>query len=261
MRDLYCVLECDRAHKARTVIRSGDVNFDWDETFDLDLVVNRELDLLIYSWDPQLRHRLCFKGSLHLVPLVRESQMHQVALKVEPRGTLYLKLRYTEPRAAFRRLMSTASRVLLPGQHPPLFGADLESVVQRESGHCAGVASGGGGVPIIVQKCVEEVERRGMDIVGLYRLCGSATKKRILREAFERNPRLVDLSPDSVPDINVITGLLKEYLRELPEPLLTKCLYQMLVDALAVCLPDDPEGNAKLMFSILECLPKSNRVS
>ena len=45
-----------------------------------------------------------------------------------------------------------------------------------------------------------------MDIVGLYRLCGSATKKRILREAFERNPRLVDLSPDSVPDINVITG-------------------------------------------------------
>jgi hypothetical protein len=47
---------------------------------------------------------------------------------------------------------------------------------------------------------------------------------------------------------------------ELPEPLLTKCLYQMLVDALAVCLPDDPEGNAKLMFSILECLPKGNRV-
>ena len=35
----------------------------------------------------------------------------------------------------------------------------------------------------------------------------------------------------------------------------------MLVDALAVCLPDDPEGNAKLMFSILECLPKGNRVS
>ena len=105
MRDLYCVLESDRAHKARTVIRSGDVNFDWDETFDLDLVVNRELDFLIYSWDPQLRHRLCFKGSLHLVPLLRESPLHQVALKVEPRGTLYLKLRYTEPRTAFRRVL------------------------------------------------------------------------------------------------------------------------------------------------------------
>lgn len=56
------------------------------------------------------------------------------------------------------------------------------------------------------------------------------------------------------------TGVLKDYLRELPEPLLTKCLYQMLVDALGVCLPDDPEGNARLLFSIIECLPKPNRV-
>ena len=55
-------------------------------------------------------------------------------------------------------------------------------------------------------------------------------------------------------------GVLKDYLRELPEPLFTKCLYQMMVDALSVCLPDDPEGNAKLMFSILDCLPKVNRV-
>lgn len=87
-------------------------------------------------------------------------------------------------------------------------------------------------VPIIIKRCVEEIERRGLDIIGLYRLCGSATKKRILREAFERNSRSVDLTPDNVPDINVITGVLKDYLRELPEPLFTKCLYQMMVDAL-----------------------------
>lgn len=59
----------------------------------------------------------------------------------------------------------------------------------------------------------------------------------------------------------MLAGVLKDYLRELPEPLFTKCLYQMMVDALSVCLPDDPEGNAKLMFSILDCLPKVNRVS
>lgn len=56
-------------------------------------------------------------------------------------------------------------------------------------------------------------------------------------------------------------GLLKDYLRELPEPLFTKALFDMLDDGLSVCLPDDPQGNAKLMFSILECLPKINRVS
>jgi hypothetical protein len=53
-RDLYCVLECDRVHKARTVVCTGDQNFDWDEVFELDLVDNKELDFLIYSWDPQL---------------------------------------------------------------------------------------------------------------------------------------------------------------------------------------------------------------
>ena len=36
---------------------------------------------------------------------------------------------------------------------------------------------------------------------------------------------------------------------------------QMLVDAVAVFLPNDPDGNAKLVFSILDCLPKANRVS
>lgn len=47
-RDLYCVLECDRVHKARTVVRTGDLVFDWDETFELDLLSNKELDFLIY---------------------------------------------------------------------------------------------------------------------------------------------------------------------------------------------------------------------
>ncbi|XP_076757064.1 rho GTPase activating protein at 100F isoform X6 [Xylocopa sonorina] len=264
LRDLYCVLECDRVHKARTVMRTGDLMFDWDETFELDLVGNRQLDLLVYSWDPQYRHKLCYKGSVHLASLLKESPLHQLAVKVEPRGTIYLRLRYTDAQQTFRRrglpVISLATRVA------PLFGVDLDTVVSRESktggvpgGVSTALAMGVPNVPIIVWRCVEEVERRGLDIIGLYRLCGSATKKRILREAFERNARSVNLSPDNVPDINVITGVLKDYLRELPEPLFTKCLYQMMVDALAVCLPDDPQGNAKLMFSILDCLPKVNK--
>lgn len=44
----------------------------------------------------------------------------------------------------------------------------------------------------------------------------------------------MELTPDHVPDINVITGVLKDYLRELPEPLFTRCLFQMTVDALGM---------------------------
>ncbi|KAG5876003.1 hypothetical protein JTB14_026133 [Gonioctena quinquepunctata] len=252
VRDLYCVLECDRVHKARTVVRTGDLVFDWDESFELDLVNNRELDLLIYSWDPQYRHKLCYKGSVYLPTLLKSGPIHQLALKIEPRGTLYLRLRHTDSHSLYRR---RALSTLTLSRTTPIFGVDLESVVNREcktGGVPGGVATGLVGpqhnIPIIVKRC-------------LYRLCGSATKKRILREAFERNSRSVDLSPDNVPDINVITGVLKDYLRELPEPLFTKCLYQMMVDALGVCLPDDPEGNAKLMFSILDCLPRINRAT
>uniref|UniRef100_A0A1B6E2F1 Rho-GAP domain-containing protein n=1 Tax=Clastoptera arizonana TaxID=38151 RepID=A0A1B6E2F1_9HEMI len=277
MRDLYCVLECDRVHKARTVVRTGDLVFDWDETFELDLVSNKELDLLIYSWDPQYRHKLCYKGSVHLATLLQDSPIHQLALKIEPRGTLYLRLRHTDPYHTFLR---RPKQIILPTRSgvtksltSGIFGADLEGIVNRENvtgGVPGGMATSvtlatqssiNVAVPIIVRRCVEEIERRGLDIIGLYRLCGSATKKRILREAFERNARTVDLSPDNVPDINVITGVLKDYLRELPEPLFTKCLYQMMIDALTVCLPDDPKGNAKLMFSILDCLPRINRAT
>ncbi|KAH8382125.1 hypothetical protein KR009_002020 [Drosophila setifemur] len=252
-RDLYCVIECDRVHKARTVVRSGDLQFDWDESFELDLVGNKQLDVLVYSWDPQHRHKLCYRGAISLSSILRQSPLHQLALKVEPRGTIYIRMRHTDPLALYKRRGLPSLRA----GYPTLFGADLETVVNRESKGAPGCAP----VPIVLRRCVEEVERRGLDIIGLYRLCGSATKKRLLREAFERNSRAVELSPEHVPDINVITGVLKDYLRELPEPLFTRCLFQMTVDALAVCLPDDPEGNAKLMLSILDCLPRANRAT
>lgn len=83
VRDLYCVLECDRIHKARTVVRSGDLQFDWDESFELDLVSNKQLDVLVYSWDPQHRHKLCYRGAVSLSTLLKQSPLHQLALKVK----------------------------------------------------------------------------------------------------------------------------------------------------------------------------------
>ena len=54
--------------------------------------------------------------------------------------------------------------------------------------------------------------------------------------------------------------MLKDFLRELPEPLFTNALYHMLLDATSVHMPGDPGGSAKLMLSVLECLPKANQV-
>ncbi|KAL8575304.1 hypothetical protein ACOMHN_003138 [Nucella lapillus] len=243
LRDLYCVVAVDSLNKARTMIRTGAINFDWDEAFDVDLEDSKEVSFLIYHWDPSYKHRLCFHGSVLLPGYVTSGQRRYVAIKMEPKGILFVTLLYKEPALSLQRLPSVRKNAL--------FGVDLETVIKRENS--------GLNVPLLVKKCVEEVEGRGVDTVGIYRLCGSARRKIMLREAFEKNAAAVDLSPENVSDIHVVTGVLKDYLRELPEPLFTNALYQMLLDALSVRLPSDPEGSAKLMLSILECLPTGNQ--
>jgi len=46
-----------------------------------------------------------------------------------------------------------------------------------------------------------------LQIVGIYRLCGSAIVKKDLRRKLEENAGKVDLSGNNYPDINVITGM------------------------------------------------------
>lgn len=75
---------------------------------------------------------------------------------MEPRGTLYVRVRHTEPHDLFRRRPAAA-------RGAPLFGAELEAVVSREPRppHAPPV-------PLIVRRCVEEIERRGLDIIGTF---------------------------------------------------------------------------------------------
>ncbi|ESO01404.1 hypothetical protein HELRODRAFT_81875 [Helobdella robusta] len=119
-------------------------------------------------------------------------------------------------------------------------------------------------VPWIVRACVRQVELRGIDCVGIYRLCGSYEKLMRLKKELdacvllEFNEDLI--SVDNIPDINVITGLLKQFFLDLPEPLFTGELQDMFIDAINVQIDSDPDGNANLMLSILDCLPKNNLV-
>ena len=193
LRDLYCVIEVDALNKARTMIRTGAINFDWDEAFDIELDgAAREVSFLVYSWDPNTRHRLCFSALVILQSLLQYGSSQRVGLKLEPKGILYLDVQYREAAVALQRTPSLRKNAM--------FGVDLQTLVNREkTGHP---------VPMLVKICVEEVERRGLDHVGIYRLCGAARRKAQLRSEFENSPRTagVDLSPDNVSDINVITG-------------------------------------------------------
>jgi hypothetical protein len=196
LRDLYCVVQVDSLNKARTMIRTGAINFDWDEEYDVDLPAPcdcRQMAFLVYSWDPNTRHRLCFTGSLNLSFIARQQQQQQqqqqkLAVRLEPKGILYVSAQYLDPAATLCRTIASSTA--------NMFGVELGLLAQREDG---------GGVPSIVRQCVLEVERRGIDHVGIYRLCGSARRKAQLRDEINSG-MAVSLAADNVSDINVITG-------------------------------------------------------
>ncbi|CAO3651376.1 unnamed protein product [Mucor fragilis] len=85
-----------------------------------------------------------------------------------------------------------------------------------------------GDIPRIVALCVREVEARGLQSVGIYRLSGPASTIQKYRTAFNKGDR-VSLKEEH--DINAVTGLLKLYFRELRNPLMTHEYYDWFIEA------------------------------
>uniref|UniRef100_A0A8D0H439 Rho-GAP domain-containing protein n=1 Tax=Sphenodon punctatus TaxID=8508 RepID=A0A8D0H439_SPHPU len=89
-----------------------------------------------------------------------------------------------------------------------VFGCPLQALCERERGT----------VPQFVQHCIRTVENRGLDIDGLYRISGNLATIQRLRYKVDHDERL-DLEDGRWEDVHVITGALKLFFRELPEPL------------------------------------------
>ncbi|NXK17781.1 SYDE2 protein, partial [Arenaria interpres] len=187
-REVFCLLQVDAANRARTALLPLKKTFlGLNHTFNLELESARHLKVLVFSWDPaSCRNRLCCHGTVVLPHIFRGGRAQRLAVRLTPRGVLYSKLTLVE-------------RWEDPSQREPrVFGVELGKLVEREKAPTK--------VPLIIQKCLAEIEKRGLKVVGLYRLCGSAAVKKDLRDAFERDSAAVTLSEQLYPDINVITG-------------------------------------------------------
>ncbi|KAI8073872.1 hypothetical protein BC940DRAFT_267047 [Gongronella butleri] len=110
-------------------------------------------------------------------------------------------------------------------------------------------------VPLLVEQCIQAVEVRGMDYEGIYRKSGGAAQMRTVQLAFETNEPLDLQSDDEINDICAVTSVLKQYFRELPNPLLTYELYDNWLDAVRL-----PNNDAKLdrFAELVSQLPKAN---
>uniref|UniRef100_A0A2K6T5H5 Rho GTPase activating protein 45 n=1 Tax=Saimiri boliviensis boliviensis TaxID=39432 RepID=A0A2K6T5H5_SAIBB len=97
------------------------------------------------------------------------------------------------------------------------------------------------GVPFIIKKCVCEIERRALRTKGIYRVNGVKTRVEKLCQAFENGKELVELSQASPHDIS---NVLKLYLRQLPEPLISFRFYHELVGLAKDSLKAEAEAKA-----------------
>lgn len=121
--------------------------------------------------------------------------------------------------------------------------------------------SGGGTVvtpPIVVAACAEWLEEHGhIAMPGIFRIAGShdvyARVKQQLTSPDQR-PELDGLKPADVAD------LLKGFLRELPEPLLTYDNYDPLIAALSEASIGVGERE-KMIAAYLRAVPRSNQVT
>ncbi|KAG0430735.1 hypothetical protein HPB47_022417, partial [Ixodes persulcatus] len=125
------------------------------------------------------------------------------------------------------------------------FGVKVQQVCKKEKS----------AVPFVITTCVREVERRGINEVGIYRVSGSASDLQRLKRTFENDPYEAEQLLKEV-DINNVTGLLKLYLRELPEALFTDGLYPRFFEAFS---KHDQEEKKTMLLNLFNKLPEVNQ--
>ncbi|KAI0757346.1 RhoGAP-domain-containing protein [Daedaleopsis nitida] len=74
-----------------------------------------------------------------------------------------------------------------------------------------------GDIPKIVRICIEDIDKRGLDAEGIYRVSGRHAAIQELQHKIERNEAAFAFNP-SADDVYSVASFLKLFLRELPDP-------------------------------------------
>jgi len=127
---------------------------------------------------------------------------------------------------------------------PPIFGVALDLAVERNKSH------DGIKLPVVVRECIDFIEEQGLGVEGIYRSSGVKSKVAKLKAAYNsRQP--VNLA-GSEPA--VVASLLKLFLRELPDPVLTHRLAGRAEDVSKMkSTQERRDGMKNLLSELPEC--------
>lgn len=106
-----------------------------------------------------------------------------------------------------------------------------------------------------IELCVCALLELGMEEEGLFRITGAAGKVRLMKMSFDACCLTLPTALE-YRDPHVISGALKSYLRDLPEPLMTYALYDEWMAATRI--QSSSEARQQALKHVIEKLPQAN---
>lgn len=136
-----------------------------------------------------------------------------------------------------------------------VFGVPLEIIIERDGADSTdGVGPGTLRIPAVVDDIVTSMRKMDLSVEGVFRKNGNIKKQHGLVETI--NTEGCDVVNFMEQPVVQLAALLKRYLRDLPDPLMTHKLYRLWVSAAKI---SDPDKRKQCLHLTCCLLPKSHR--
>ncbi|KAK3533896.1 hypothetical protein QTP70_034428, partial [Hemibagrus guttatus] len=149
--------------------------------------------------------------------------------------------RYACHRKCCLKTISKCSKKYDPELSSRQFGVDVSRLTHDDRS-----------VPLVVEKLINYIEMHGLYTEGIYRKSGSANKIKELKQGLD-----TDVSSTNLDDYNihVIASVFKQWLRDLPNPLLTFELYEEFLRAMGL---QDKKEAVRGVYSVIDQLSRTH---
>ncbi|KAM9305869.1 rho GTPase-activating protein 15 [Gastrophryne carolinensis] len=233
-----------------------------------EILLQSNVDITIKEWFHAIQSTIDSLGSgqsnlqlgFSVLKSASSEQLHHgfesKEKKSEQRKSLVFKLNYSASDSSDRNRVKTRLKKFI-SRRPSLktlqekgiikdqvFGCHLASLCKRENTT----------IPLFVQMCIQVVEKRGLNTDGLYRVSGNLSTIQRLRFIVNQEEKL-NLDDSQWEDIHVVTGALKMFFRELPEPLFPRSFFEQFVEAIRI---QDSDLQIKTIRNLVKQLPAPN---
>ncbi|OLL26519.1 Rho-type GTPase-activating protein 1 [Neolecta irregularis DAH-3] len=136
-----------------------------------------------------------------------------------------------------------------------VFGVPLEVLVEKAGAESMlGAGPGTLRIPAFIDDAISAMKQMDMSVEGVFRKNGNIRRLKKLSETLDKGSQ-INLNEESPVQL---AALLKKFLRDLPDPLLTSKLFQLFVTTQRI---DDEETRQRLLHLTCLLMPKSHRES